>query len=396
MDSGDAAVTSQLAQPASSRVRLGRLHLLVGVAFLLAGTVSVLGIRHWRGATTSGTTVPDLPVYPGKHWEVRELNQLGLHEEPLHALAAAVGGEGFISRHGFEAFSWGNPRRKRNFGSATKVFFSYLLFRAVEEGKLSSLDEPVSSHLPALRDLNPRLGYPDREFTWRHMATMTSCYGVAERPGAAFSYSDYQTMLLGDTLVHQVYKQPWNEIFRTQFVEPLEMKDNYDVLPRKEDGSEGWRPMLSARDMNRFGLLMMREGMWLDQPQITREDARTLLHSPHPADLPNTDGRSVQMLPGQASFGGHHHEEDHGGAFSYFWWLNHEVPGQGQLWPALPPDAFAAVGYGGRCLLMIVPSEGLVVSWVTSEVPQTRHSGDGRHWVNARMATLMESTQSQP
>src|SRR5687768_1328884 len=53
-------------------------------------------------------------AYPGKQWEARSPEEVGLQSASLEQLANEVEGDGFISRNGYEVYSWGNPRRKRN------------------------------------------------------------------------------------------------------------------------------------------------------------------------------------------------------------------------------------------------------------------------------------------
>ena len=55
--------------------------------------------------------------------------------------------------------------------SAAKVFYSHLLFKAVEDGRIESLDEKAVRWEPRLQNLNKSLGFKDAEITWRLFAT---------------------------------------------------------------------------------------------------------------------------------------------------------------------------------------------------------------------------------
>ncbi len=95
----------------------------------------------------------------------------------------------------------------------------------------------------------------------------------------------------------------------------------------------------NARDLARFGLLMLADGMWQGKPLLT--DARFLAESVSP---------SQSMNP----------------AYGNLWWLNGQPLNVGQsrrpqgLIPVAPSDLYAAQGALGR-KLYVVPSMNLVV-----------------------------------
>jgi CubicO group peptidase (beta-lactamase class C family) len=90
---------------------------------------------------------------------------------------------------------------------------------------------------------------------------------------------------------------------------------------------------VSARELARFGYLMLREGNWKGQQLLAPEWVR---------------------LAGQTS-------QPHNSSYGFNWWVNTA----GTQWPGLPRDAFAAQGY--MCnRLYVVPSLDLVVARVGS------------------------------
>ena len=115
-------------------------------------------------------------------------------------------------RHGKLVYSWGDATQAGDVASAVKPFFSFFLFKAVEEHRIPSLDQKVIHWEPSLGELNPQLAYKDRELAWRHLANQTSCYGLAERPGTAFCYNDWQMALFADLLFSRVYGVPWKDV----------------------------------------------------------------------------------------------------------------------------------------------------------------------------------------
>ena len=57
------------------------------------------------------------------------------------------------------------------------------LLMAVQEGRIKSVDDALAEFDPRLRTLN---NGKDAAITWRHLASQTSGYGLAEPPGAAY------------------------------------------------------------------------------------------------------------------------------------------------------------------------------------------------------------------
>lgn len=90
---------------------------------------------------------------------------------------------------------------------------------------------------------------------------------------------------------------------------------------------------VSARELARFGYLMLRQGRWNGKQVV-------------PAEWVALASRTSQP---------------HNPSYGFTWWVNTE----GTLWPGLPRDAFAAMGY--MCnRLYVVPSLDLVVARVGS------------------------------
>ena len=122
-------------------------------------------------------------VFPGKTWQRRTPAAVGLDVAKLDEFKSIAGGGGCVTRYGYLVYSWGKFDQPRDVASAIKPFYSYLLLKAVEEGRLKSLDEPVLEFRPELRGLNANLGYKDRLLTFHHLGNQTACLGYQERPG---------------------------------------------------------------------------------------------------------------------------------------------------------------------------------------------------------------------
>jgi hypothetical protein len=254
--------------------------------------------------------------------------------------------------------------------SACKPWFTHFLFKAVEDGRIPSVDQTVVMWEPCLTDLNPSLGFKDREITFRHMANQISCYGVSENPGTAFDYNDWQMALFFDTLFLRVYGVTYASIDATvlhaMLTNILQCQDSPTFLAFGAGDRPG-RVRVSVRDFARLGLLYLRQGNWNGTQLITQAHAVQAVTSPIPNSIPRTTGQAAQMCPGQRSIGSTSvpdNQTDHYGSYSWLWWTNGITRGGQRYWPDAPVDTFGAFGHGnGQRAVVVIPSLDLVVSW---------------------------------
>lgn len=299
--------------------------------------------------------------WPGNDWETAAPEAVGLSAEKLAALHDLVGGRGCVVRHGKVAFAWGDQARSADVASAVKPVISTLLFLAIQEGKLAGPDALVADFEPRLKSLN---GGKDATMTWRHLASQTSGYGLAEKPGTAYSYNDFALALYFDTLTAKVFQQPGLDVLRQRLAEPMQFQDAITF-----DKPRPGRLALSVRDFARFGLLALHKGKWRDRQLVPASAFETMFSSPIPAGTPLTSKQDADMLPGQRSLGGTKSITPNGpGVYSFNWWLNRK-DNQGRLaLPTAPPDTVLASGHGAKRTLWVIPSLDLVVSWNDSLV----------------------------
>lgn len=304
-------------------------------------------------------------VYPAADWDKRAPADVGLATEKLVALAALAGGSGCVVRAGHLVFTWGDPGKSSDIASAMKPVLSTLMLRAVEQGKIASVDGRMADFEPGLRELN---GGKDAGITWRHLASQTSGYGLSELPGAAYSYNDFALALYYDTLTHKVYQQDSTRVLKEQLADLLGFQDRYTFEafgPKDRPG----RLAISVRDFARFGLLMLRGGRWNDRQVLKPETVRMMLDSPVPGGLPLTRGVDAAMLPGQRSIGGGKNITPVGrGYYSFNWWLNRTDGDGRRMYADAPPDMFAALGHGGESALWVIPSLDLIVAWNDAKI----------------------------
>jgi len=317
-------------------------------------------------ATASASQTARADALPGPTWTRTTPAEAGLNPSALEAFTRFTQGRGVIVRHGLLAHAWGDVSRPGDVASACKPVLAHFLFRAIADKRIPSLDEPVARWEPRLAELNPDLGFKDRAITWRHLANQTSCYGLAESPGTAFAYNDWQIALFADLLVNRVLNIPWPEVdsrlLHPLLTNPLHCQDNPSLTAHPNPG----RLVISPRDFARFGLLYLNLGRWTHDFLLPPEYVRLATRTPLPPNLPRAGKQPAPMLPGQRSLGSRRipdNQTEHFGSYSFLWWLN-GLDQQGRRhWPDAPIDTFAALGHGGIRALWIIPSLDLVVSW---------------------------------
>ncbi len=314
------------------------------------------------------------PVYPGKEWATKKPEEVGLDAKKLEEIGDYAGGSGCIVRHGYMVYTWGDAGRRRDVASAAKPLYSHFLFKALEDGKIPSLNERVNRWEPRLNQINKDLGYKDRKITWRHFANQISCYGLVEEPGTAFDYNDWQMALFWDTLFLKVYKAEYETVDATVLHPMLT-----DVLQCQDDptfmafgvGDRPGRTGISPRDFARFGLLYLRKGRWKDKPLISRKLATMATTSPLPNSIPRAGNKAAEMIPGQRSIGSRRipdNQCDHVGSYSWLWWTNGVSREGARHWPNAPVDTYGCFGHGGLRAMVVLPALDAIISWNDTKI----------------------------
>lgn len=308
-------------------------------------------------------------VYPGPTWEKRAPEEVDMDAAKLDALRDYVGGRGCVVRRGYMVYTWGDASKRADVASAAKPWYAHFLLKAVQEGRIGHLDVKVAKWEPRLNTLNEKLGFKDRGITWRHLANQTSCYGVAEAPGTAFDYNDWQMALFWDTLFLKVYGATCQtvdeKVLHPKLTDLLQCQDNPTFMAFGTDDRPG-RLAVSVRDFARFGLLYLCRGNWNGKQLLTTEHARMAVSSPLPGSFPRTKAQPAEMIAGQRTLGSRRVPDDqcdHLGSYSFLWWTNGMDRNGKRHWPDAPTDAYGAFGHGGLRAMVVIPSLDLVVSW---------------------------------
>ena len=140
------------------------------------------------------------PVFPDRSWEQREPAALGMDAALLDQLANQLGGRGCVVKDGYMVKAWGDQSQVADVLSSAKPVLSTLLFFAIEEGLVKSVDQPIAEFGWELKE-------KDRGITFRHLGAMNSGYARPESPGEAWAYNDYAIQLYQMTLFDKVFKE---------------------------------------------------------------------------------------------------------------------------------------------------------------------------------------------
>lgn len=334
-------------------------------------------------------------AFPGKTWATKTSTQVGMNAEGLKEFSRFVGGRGCVIRHGFMVYSWGDVARRADVASAAKPFYSHLLFKAVEDGRIESLDEKLVRWEPRLGEINEKLGYKDRGIMWRHVANQTSCYQLVEKPGTAYAYNDWQMALFWDTLFLKVYGATNDtvdeQVFHPLLTDRIQCEDNPTMMAFGTGNRPG-RVGISVRDFARFGLLYLRKGNWNGTQLINEQHAVMAVTSPLPNSIPRAGNKAAEMIPEQRSVGSRSkpdNQTDHFGSYSWLWWVNGVDRNGTRMWPDAPQDTFGAFGHGGPRAMWVVPSLDIVVSY--NDAKLRAWSSGAQSPTNQAMKLLVES-----
>ena len=299
--------------------------------------------------------VPSLmaaPGFPGEHWKTKTPAEIGMDGPALEALAANLGGRGCVVKDGYVVMAWGDQAERSDWMSSAKPVLSTLLFFAVEEGLVTSVDQPIADY-----------GWPlegkDRGIAFRHLGAMTSGYARLEGPGEAWAYNDYAIQLYQKTLFDRVFHGDPKAIAEDE--RRLGALQFQDGLEFREDTR---RLKVSVRDFARIAWFWLNRGNWDGKQVLPHRFFDDFMQPQTPKDLPQTAKADTNDYLQIGSFGG---ESDHftqfgAGIYGFNWWFNEtgRLHPDKTTWPDAPRDTIMSIGFGGNCAAL-VPSMNLVL-----------------------------------
>jgi len=260
-----------------------------------------------------------------------------------------------VIKNGYIIYELGDTKRVDMTFSVTKSFLSTVIGLAFDQGLIMDLDDKVISYgLDSMFQ-----GEHNSQITWNHLLTQTSEWegwlwgkpDLADRrkgvdrelqtPGTFWEYNDVRVNLASFVTMN-VHQKPLPEVLKKKIMDPIGATDTWQwhgyrtsevimngrsVTSVSGGGHWGGGMWISTRDLARFGLLFLRNGIWKDQPLISFEwiNKATTPSAPEPI-------------------------------YGYMWWLNTES----KMWPNVPADSYAARG-GGSNIVWIYPEIELVV-----------------------------------
>jgi CubicO group peptidase (beta-lactamase class C family) len=110
-------------------------------------------------------------------------------------------------------------------------------------------------------------------------------------------------------------------------------------------GNGGGHVQISARELARFGHLVLNKGEWDGKQLISRAWVEQACAVQVPAAVP--DGFPMSNIPGS-------------GCYGFNWWVNGVGPDGKRKWPGATDRTFAALGHNNN-LLFVVPESHMVV-----------------------------------
>lgn len=298
----------------------------------------------------------------------------------LGPVVPRAGASGVVLRGGYIVAEWGDLARADMTFSVAKSYLSTVAGVVVDDGLVASTGERVAHRVPGPWFTGAHNG----AITWDHLLQQTSdwsgrlweiddwadrpegddpAHRTLHAPGSRYKYNDVRVNLLAFALL-QVVREPLPQVLRRRIMDPIGASTTwrwhgYETSWTELDGLRmqsvaggghfGGGMVINTLDHARFGLLMLRDGVW---------DGRRLLSSEWIA-------RATRPSPVKDDYG-------------FLWWLN---TGRGAI-PAAPGTAFWAAGFGGHYVyvdrehdLVIVlrwtPDLAGVVTRVLAALPST-------------------------
>ncbi|TLS35960.1 serine hydrolase domain-containing protein [Pseudalkalibacillus caeni] len=249
--------------------------------------------------------------------------------------------------------------------SMAKSFLSALIGKAVEEGYINSLDDPITNYLPELKEKNMQA------ITIRHLLTMSSglsysdgflLFGdgaktyyppdlrkialqetfIKEGPGEHFLYNNYNPLLLG-LILERATRQPVSAYLENKIWRLLGMEfEGSWSIDSKDSGFEKMESGINARaiDFAKFGRLFLNKGNW-NGKQVLSESWVTESTSP----LPVIPSGYYENTKDWALF------SNKKGYYSHMWWGYERKNGE---------HDFFAMGNFGQ-FIYVCPSKNLII-----------------------------------
>lgn len=326
------------------------------------------------------------PRFPGKEWDRRDPRESGVNGALLDRIELQLGGRGCIVKDGYVVKSWSNQSQKEDWYSSAKPVLSTVLFFALQEGLIESVDQPIA-------DFGWPLKPKDRGITFRHLGAMSSGYARPEPAGAAWAYNDYAIQLYQKTLFDRVFKADAKGVAEDpKRLGALGLQDGLEFNFKR-------RLSASVRDFARIAWFWLNKGQWDGKQVLPRAFFDEYMKPQTPKDLPQSkkDGLDDDYLDIE-SYGGtsNHFSEDGPGTYGFNWWFNDTGRTHPDVlsWPDAPRDTAMSLGLHGNNSA-IIPSLNVALVCAEGDWDGSK-PGDPNSKINQVLKLLVQACAPNP
>ena len=300
--------------------------------------------------------------------DLRQAILKGFEKEPYHEILGPTkkrgGPAGMILKNGYIIGTWGDIERVDMTFSVTKSFLATTALLAHQQGLINDFDDRVDEYIWD----NTFEGPHNSKITWEHLLQQTSNWSGqlwggfdwADRPpssgsiddwrardlsepGTSFEYNDVRVNVLAYSLLN-IFRKPLPAVLKENIMDPIGASptwrwngyenswvpiDGLKMQSVSGGGHSGGGMFINTKDMARFGLLYMNNGVWKDRLLLTPQSISQALE---PAEVNE--------------------------AYGYMWWLNR---GQ-RKWENVPDHVFYAAGFGGNFIIVDTENDLVVVT----------------------------------
>jgi len=288
--------------------------------------------------------------------QVRRNTAAEPYPDVLGPTADRGGPNGLIIRHGYIVAEWGDTRRVDMTFSVAKSYLATVAGVAFDDGLIRDLHQPVRATVTDGGFDSPH----NSRITWHHLFTQTSEWegtlwdkpDAADRrrgrdralnePGTFWEYNDVRVNRTALSLL-RLFQRPLPDVLRERIMNPIGASDTWvwhgyrnswvgvrgqRVQSVSGGGHWGGGVWAGTRDHARFGLLMLRRGVWGDR-RLLSERWISMAETP------------VPLRP----------------VYGYLWWLNTDRA----QYRAAPASSVFALGAGGNIIWIDREHDLLVV-----------------------------------
>lgn len=295
--------------------------------------------------------------YPGAKWEVVTTpEELGLSKDKLEeakAYSSALDTDALmIVVDGKVAYQWGDVDKKINTHSVRKSAISAVYGKYVKNGTIdleATMDDLNIDDVDGLSKTESKATVRDllKSRSGVYHPALYETTGMknrkperyAHKPGTFYYYNNWDFNVLG-TILRQATGKHFFDLLYEDIAQPIGMEDY-----KPSDGNDfngkasihnAYPFHITAKDLARFGWLMLNDGRWNGTQIIDRNWVKesTLSYS-------NT------------------HLDRYG--YGYLWWIAHD-PAEytGEVLKNLPAGSYSAHGAKGQ-FMMVIPAYNMVV-----------------------------------